>query len=114
MVKEFISEHLIDVGKTTIAGLMAIIIAMAGFWLMIGKDYTTRAEVDSAISKEVDTIRPQVIKLNNTLDGLRGTISDLRVELVKINKNDELRREIEDCRDNIEEVRARLRELERE
>ena len=57
--------------------LLSVIFAMAGFWLMIGREFTTRAEVSQMIEETAPYLRDRQL-IQVTLSDQKQVTSDLR------------------------------------
>lgn len=86
-----------DLLKQFVMFLLAVIVSMTGFWLMIGRDFVTRAEVEEKIN---ENINPKVALIDQKLDGkikndekmmailenFNRTINDLNVQVGVLSK----------------------------
>ena len=80
-----------DLLQTIVAVFLGVIISMGGFWLMLGRDLPTRAEVSQMIAIESPYVRDQAY------------IKD------RLDKNDEVFKEIADNSKNLEKAVNELR-----
>jgi hypothetical protein len=84
-------EHVLAVWQQVATSLVAVVVAMLGFWLVEGREYVTRAEASEMIAKESPYIRD------------RNMVLDRLSEMVEINR--QLARAIQDLRVEISELR---------
>lgn len=79
-----------DIVKMIGTILLTIIISMAGFWLMIGREYITRAEatrlinVHSPYVKDKKFIMEKITDMNVTNQKLIQVMDDLRIEIAAL------------------------------
>lgn len=85
-----------DILKEVAVVLSTVIITMAGYWLMIGRELTTRADVSLMITESQEVIKLEINHLSESradltraLEKNTDAINDLRIAIAKIVANDE-------------------------
>ncbi len=84
------ANNLAGVWKQGATQLATVVLAMAGFWLVEGREYTTRNEVSSMIEKDAPYTRDRQLILNRLTETaevnkeLSKAIVDLRVAIAEM------------------------------
>ncbi len=85
-----------DLLKQAIVVFITIIFTMAGYWIMIGRDFVTRAEVDSMINNnhrivqfEIDQLAESRKEIAVALDKNTEAITELKVAIAKLNNGNQ-------------------------
>jgi F0F1-type ATP synthase membrane subunit b/b' len=83
-----------DIIKEVMVILITIILTMAGFWLMIGRDYITRSEAQlmiednqKVIQNELSNLSKSREELSDVLKDNTNAITELRIAIAKITSN---------------------------
>jgi hypothetical protein len=97
MVKEIVSnENIMKMAGQAVLILVTIVISMTGFWVMIGRDLTTRSEVESMVNSrlsveikslefKMDTYNRQENISREVLQKNTDAIQGLQVQMATLN-----------------------------
>jgi hypothetical protein len=72
--------------KSAATVMITMIITMSGFWMMIGRDFVTRAEVNELIQQRVSTIAATEERLERVVTKNTDAINHFNIQIATLNQ----------------------------
>ena len=86
------NEYMSKLMGQAVTVLVTIVISMSGFWMMVGRDFTTRDEVNTIVNTKIIAIDNKLeeraqrdVKLENVLEKNTEAIHGLQIQIATLN-----------------------------
>jgi len=85
------NDYMLKLAGYAVTVFVTIVITMTGFWMMVGRDFVTKSEVDKMIDLRVTAIEQREEKFDKVIEKNTEAIQRLEIQIAILNKTLELR-----------------------